>query len=283
MNCVSNEDQLCLSEFIDRLNSNLTEDCQLPFNLPAKSLKRIVEDAKKYFYGHYDDSVEEMYISLSGNAFITDDFRKGYKDDNPEKLSVKDTRSKRGVVLMPPNVYSVNGVYEIGGFSGEAGGWTASGLWNKMDKDFAIGKFIYSNAYTLGAGASGAADNLMAYVVNEYWIDAARQILQNQIAYSYNRLTHLFRFQGELPKNTCVFQVYVTIPDCALFEDELFYRYCLASAMASMGRILGTFTYNLPGNVTLNTDSYESWGKDELEAIKEEMKELAPPDFFLTS
>lgn len=283
MDCLSNEDQLCLSEFIERLNSTLTENCQLPFNLPAKSLQRIVEEAKKYFYGHYDDAVEEMYISLSRNAFLDSDFTRGYKDNEPNKLTKRDTKSKRGVVLMPSNVYSVNGVYEIGGFSGEAGGWTSSGLWNKMDKDFAIGKFIYSNAYTLGAGASGAADNLMAYVVNEYWIDAARQILQNQIAYSYNRLTHLFRFQGELPKNTVIFQVYVTIPDCDLYQDDYFFRYCVAAAMASMSRILNTFTYNLPGNVTLNADSYDSWGKDELEAVKEEMKELSPPDFFLTS
>lgn len=282
-NCMDQESQMCLDSFINDLSNDLTAYCQLPFSLPKKSLAQIIEQAKKYFYAHYEDAVEEMYIAVSKEAFKTTDFKKGYRDNAPEKVTKEDLKSNRGVVLMPDNVYSVNAVYEIGGYNGENGGWMSTSLWNTRDKDFAIGKFVYSNTYDLGAGASGAADNLMCYVINEYWLDTARQVLQHKIGFNYNRLTHKFRFTGELPKNTCIFQVYVTVDDCSLYQDEMFYRYCRAAAMQQMGRIIGTFTYNLPGGVTINADMYTQEGQEALDAIKEEMKEMAVADFFLTS
>jgi len=282
-NCVDSESQMCLDSFINDLSNDLTAYCQLPFSLPKKSLAQIIEQAKKYFYAHYEDAVEEMYIAVSKEAFKTTEFKKGYNDSAPTKVTKEDLKSTRGVVIMPDTVYSVNAVYEIGGYQGETGGWMSTSVWNTRDKDFAIGKFIYADTYDLGAGASGAADNLMCYVINEYWLDTARQVLQHKIGYNYNRLTHRFRFTGELPKGTCIFQVYVTIDDCDLYQDELFYRYCRAAAMQSMGRIIGTFTYNLPGGVTINADMYTQEGQDALDAIKEEIKELSAPDFFLTS
>lgn len=281
--CSSQESQMCLDSFITELSNDLTAYCQLPFSLPKKSLVQLVEQAKKYFYAHYEDAVEEIYIAISKEAFKTSEFKKGYKDSAPEKLTIEDTKSSRGVVVMPPNVYAVNAVYEIGGYMGEEGGWMSTSVWNTRDKDFAIGKFVYSDTYDLGAGASGAADNLMCYVINEYWLDTARQVLQHKIGYNYNRLNHRFRFTGELPRNTCIFQVYVTIDDCSLFQDELFYRYCRALAMQQMGRIIGTFTYNLPGGVSINADVYTAEGQDMLDSIKEEIQNLTAPDFFLTS
>lgn len=281
--CTDQESQMCLDDFVTELSNDLTQYCQLPFSLPKKSLGNIVNQAKKYFYAHYEDAVEELYVAISKEAFKTTDFKKGYSDAAPSKITNEDLNSKRGVVIMPDRVYAVNAVYEIGGFMGEEGGWMSTSVWNTRDKDFAIGKFIYSDSYDMGAGASGAADNLMCYVINEYWLDTARQVLQHRIGYNYNRLTHRFRFTGELPRNTCIFQVYMTIDDCSLFQDELFYRYCRAMAMQSLGRIIGTFTYNLPGGVTINADMYQAEGNDALEAIKEEMKELNAADFFLTS
>ena len=55
----------------------------------------------------------------------------------------------RGVVKMPSRVYSVNDVFEIGGFSGEDGGF-GSMSFNADDVDFSIDKFIYDDVY--GAG-----------------------------------------------------------------------------------------------------------------------------------
>ncbi len=276
VDCNSPESQACLDALIKEINDDLTIGCQLPFTVPKKELARIIDRAKNYFYKIYEDSVEEMYIALPASAWSKQTFRKGI-DDESDTLSANNINSTRGIVPMPSTVYSVNNVFEWRGFSGEDGGWQ-SNYFSAGDVDFSIQKFIYSDTYGPGLGS----ENLMAYVINSSFLDMTRQVLLPQISYSYNRLTKKFRFQGELPKHACIFQVYNTIPDCALFQDEIFVRYCIAKAKVQLARILGTFSFNLPGNITINFDLISSEGKDELADIIEEIKGDEGVDWFYT-
>jgi hypothetical protein len=217
-----------------------------------------------------------MYIALPATAWQKRDFNKGI-DDSSDTLSSANVNSTRGIVQMPSTVYSVNNVFEWNGFGGEDGGF-GNNSFSAGDIDFSIDKFIYSDTYGAGIGS----ENLMYYVINSSFIDTARQVLLPQISYSYNRLTHKFRFQGELPTHACIFQVYNTIPDCALYQDEMFIRYCIAKAKMQLARILGTFSFNLPGNITINYDMIASEGKDEIDAIIEEIKGDEGVDYFYT-
>lgn len=277
VDCNDPASQACLDALVKEINDELTIACQIPFTVPKKALARMIGRAKDYFYKIYEDSVEEMYIALPGGTFAKNSFRKGIDNSN-EELSNTNIESSRGIVTMPERVLSVNNVFEIGGFQGEDGGF-GSRSFSAGDPDFAIDKFVYSNTFGAGIGS----ENLMYYVINEMFIDNARQILQQQISYSYNRLTKKFRFGGELPKRAVVFQIYATIPDCALYSDEAFIRYCIAQAKVQLGRIMGTFNYNLPGNITINYDMIMSEGKEELEAIVTEIKEDEGTDFFFTA
>jgi hypothetical protein len=276
VDCNSPESLACLDTLIKEINDELTVGCQLPFTVPKKELARIIQRSKEYFYKIYEDSVEEMYIALPASAWNKTSFKKGILDEN-EVLSKTNVNSTRGIVPMPSTVYSVNNVFEVNGFSGEDGGFGTNSF-SAGDVDFSIEKFIYSDSYGAGLGS----ENLMAYVINSSFVDMTRQILLSQISYSYNRLTKKFRFQGELPKSACIFQVYNTIPDCALFQDETFIRYCIAKAKVQLARILGTFSFNLPGNITINYDMIASEGKDELTAIVEEIKGDEGVDYFYT-
>ena len=274
--CSNPNDEVCLNELINEINDELTIACQIPFTVPKKQLMRIVDRAKQYFYKIYEDSVEEMYIGLPRGAVQKASFTKGIAT-NSDELSEANLTNTRGIIPMPDRVWSVNNVFEINRFSGEDGGFGTNSF-SGLDPDFALDKFIYSDVYGAGIGS----ENLMYYVVNELFIDNSRQVLQPQISYSYNRLTKKFRFQGELPENAVIFQVYVTIPDCDLFNDEVFIRYCIAQAKISLGRILGTFDYNLPGNIKINYDLVKSEGQEELAAIIEEIKGDEGVDYFFT-
>jgi hypothetical protein len=178
---------------------------------------------------------------------------------------------------MPSRVYSVNDVFEIGGFSGEDGGF-GSMSFNADDVDFSIDKFIYDDVYGAGIGS----ENLMYYVVNSLFMDNARQVLLPQISYTFNRLTKKFRFQGELPKGAVIFEIFSTISDCALFEDEAFQRYVIGQAKIQLSRILGTFSFNLPGNITINYDMISSEGREEVDRVVEEIKGDEGVDYFFT-
>ena len=271
----------CLDALIKLVNDELTIACQIPFTVPKKEINNIIQRAKKYFYKIYEDSVEQMYIALPAGALQVPAFKQGVPygtgSDKQVITNKANIDNPRGIVKMPSRVYSVNDVFEIGGFSGEDGGF-GSMSFNADDVDFSIDKFIYDDVYGAGIGS----ENLMYYVVNSLFMDNARQVLLPQISYTFNRLTKKFRFQGELPKNAVIFEIFSTIPDCALFEDEAFQRYVIGQAKIQLSRILGTFSFNLPGNITINYDLVQSEGREEVDRIVEEIKGDEGVDYFFT-
>tara|TARA_Y100000389_G_scaffold186958_1_gene207883 strand:- start:2276 stop:3139 length:864 start_codon:yes stop_codon:yes gene_type:complete len=279
--CNDPEEAECLDALIKLINDELTIACQIPFTVPKKELANIIQRAKKYFYKIYEDSVEQMYIALPAGALHKSDFKQGIPygsgQANETITNKKNINNPRGIVQMPSRVYSVNDVFEIGGFSGEDGGF-GDYSFNAGDADFSIDKFIYSDVYGAGIGS----ENLMYYVVNSLFLDNTRQVLLPQISYTYNRLTKKFRFQGELPKNAVIFEIFSTISDCALFQDEAFERYVIGQAKIQLSRILGTFSFNLPGNITINYDLIQSEGREEVDRIVEEIKGDEGVDYFFT-
>ena len=279
--CNDPEEAACLDELIKLINDDLTIACQIPFTVPKKEINNIIQRAKKYFYKIYEDSVEQMYIALPAGALHKSSFKQGVPYGTGQDKEVITNKANidnpRGIVKMPSRVYSVNDVFEIGGFSGEDGGF-GSMSFNADDVDFSIDKFIYDDVYGAGIGS----ENLMYYVVNSLFMDNARQVLLPQISYTFNRLTKKFRFQGELPKGAVIFEIFSTISDCALFEDEAFQRYVIGQAKIQLSRILGTFSFNLPGNITINYDMISSEGREEVDRVVEEIKGDEGVDYFFT-
>lgn len=273
VDCENLEAQECLIELTERINKQMTLNCQLPFSLPNAAIAQIVGEAKKYFYNAYDDALEEIFISCPSEVFRDNKFRFGLTNRegiNGNKIKKSETQKDRGVLVMPDNVFSVLRVYQVGRFSGEAG-WGSSTRVNGGNLDYGIQRMFASSMYN--NRLPQAADNLIYWTCNWNFFDTARQLLQEMHSFSYNRLTKKLRFTGELPLETCVFQVLCAIPDCDLFNDDLFFRYCVAYCMKHMSRILGIFQYNLPGNIQINYSEYSQWGNDELQEIKEEIEQ----------
>jgi hypothetical protein len=249
----------CLDVFIKEVQEELTVGCQLPINIPRKELARIIKMAKKWFYKKYEYALKEKFFVLTRDLWDTDEF--------------KQTRS----VLLPDNVYSVYGVWECG----------REGLsqlsWNHLDTDFSIEKFISNDVYGQNSMVGISSQYLADYVIHESFYDMARQLLVNKLTFGYQRLTREFSFLGEVPKDHVVLEIYETIDDCSLFSDEIFHRYVVAQAKVQMSRVLGTFNYNLPGNIQINYDLIRGEGQEEIREIKEEIKTDEGADWFMTS
>jgi hypothetical protein len=123
-----------------------------------------------------------------------------------------------------------------------------------------------------GAGAAEAAEELQYYVLNQSLADLSRQIMENPISFQYSRLTGELKILGDTPKKDVILHVYETLPDCAIYEDEIFFRYCSAKIKQSLGAKLGIFKFALPGNVEFDYDAIKDMGDTELESIIEEIK-----------
>lgn len=249
----------CLNAFLEEIGDDITGACMIPIQLPQKEIINIIKRAKKWFYKKYEYSVKENYYHIPHSVFETDYFK-----------------ATRTLTLPGPDpingggeVYSVFGLYDLAsGFNGVGGGMDVR---FQSGSDFALEKMLFRRMYN-GAGMSEAAEELQYYVLNASLVDMSRMILENPISFNYSQLTGDLKIMGDTPKGDVILQVYETIQDCALYNDEIFFRYVSAKIKQSLGAKLGIFKFALPGNVEFDYDAIKSMGDEELAAIEEEIK-----------
>ena len=291
VNCSDIEEVECLNDSVEIIQNEMSVNGAIPFTIPAESIAQIAKNAKTMFYKSYEDASEEMFIAIPeseirkrsfqrgihtmdgpGDNKVTAKFKKG-EGDNPN------TGHTRGTYTLPEGVISVVGVYEIGAFSGESG-WN-SGLLGKSAGDVSLNRMVYQSVYDRTMAVS--ADNTMYYICTEAFLDISRQIFQNMISFKYNRLTNNLRFLGALPKSDVILDVLVRVPDCDLYNDDLFRRYVIADCKVHLSRILCAFSYQLPGNISVNVEAIANEGSTEKEQILQELKDMSGAWYILTS
>ncbi len=291
VNCSDIEEVECLNDFVESIQNEMSVNGAIPFTIPAESIAQITKNAKTMFYKSYEDSTEEMFIAIPESEIRKKSFQRGiHTMDSPgdNKVTAKfkkgegdnpNTGHTRGTYTLPDGVISVVGVYELNAFSGESG-WN-SGLLGKSAGDVSLNRMIYQSVYDRTMAVS--ADNTMYYICTEAFLDISRQIFQNMISFRYNRLTNNLRFLGELPKSDVILDVLVRVPDCDLYNDDLFRRYVIADCKVQLSRILGAFSYQLPGNISVNVEAIANEGSTEKEQILQELKDMSGAWYIMTS
>lgn len=258
LNVERNFGDSCLNAFLQELGDDMTGACMVPVNLPQREIINIVKRAKKWFYKNYEDAVRENYYVIP-HAVFNSAYFKNHRSLNLPNASVDGSGS----------VFSVFGIYDTGsGFNSTGGGLDVR---FQGGGDFAIEKMLFRGMFE-GSGAAEAAEELQYYVLNQSLADMSRQIMDNPISYQYSRLTGDLKILGDKPKSDVVLHIYETLPDCAIYEDEIFFRYCSARIKQSLGAKLGIFKFALPGNVEFDYDAIKDMGDTELESIIEEIK-----------
>ena len=279
VDCSDTEAVECLNDFVESIQLEMSVGGMIPFTIPAEVIAQLVKNAKTMFQKSYEDFTEEMFLVLPESEIQKKKFNKGIaklKDDgSKDKNAIKDTR---GAFMLPEKVVSVVGVYEIGGFEGEAG-WGGM-LLGKHTGDISLQNLLYQNAYDRSLAV--AADTTSYYIATESFLDISRQIFQHPITFRYNRLTNNLRILGELPRKDVIVDVLVAIPDCDMYNDDLFRRYVMADCKANLGRVLGTFNYQLPGNISINVEQIANEGNAEKDAILQEIKDMSGSWYIMT-
>lgn len=256
----------CFTNFVNELAEEVTGSCMIPMNLPRKEVQNIVKRAKKWFYKNYEYSVQESFLVLPKELFETEYFKKNRSFTFPKMDSTTGGNE----------IYSVYGVFETGSR------WGGSMDINFTQGDFSYDRMLMNGMYS-GAHTAAGAENLQYYVIQEKFYDLARQIIQNPLSFHYSQQTHELKFMGETPKRDIICEVYETIPECALFEDEAFFRYCAAKIKISLGQKLSIFGFTLPGNIQVNPDTIQGLGETELEQVIEEIKSDEGTDWMMHS
>lgn len=281
VNCSNIDEVECLNDFVESIQNEMSVNGAIPFTIPAESIAQLTKNAKTMFYKMYEDASEEMFIAIPESEIRKKSFSRGiHTMDGPGDNKVTSNKEHtRGTYLLPEGVISVVGVYSLGGWSGEAG-WN-TGLLGKNAGDVSLHRMVYQSVYDRTMAVS--ADNTMYYICTEAFLDMSRQIFQNMISFKYNRLTNNLRFLGELPKSDVILDVLVRVPDCDLYNDDLFRRYVIADCKVQLSRIMGAFSYQMPGNINVNVEAIANEGSTEKESIIQELKDMSGAWYILTT
>lgn len=245
---------------IQEVKDDLSHSCALPYALHDQEIRRIIKRAKAYFYDNYQYAVEERAFVLSASIFAHPTFRQ--------------TRQ----VQLPDCVISIYEVREVGG----------SGIVGTPDRDFGDSKLLGSELML----SPYVGDNLVYRTVLYSFFDLAKAYLLETFAFNFNKNTKRLTILGRDPnrvtstgltmggKDVAV-KACLAIPDENLFSDELFVRYVLAESKINIGRLLGTFNYNLPGGVQVNASAIQTQGATERAEILQQIKDENTPNYFM--
>tara|TARA_A100001037_G_C15153237_1_gene641152 strand:+ start:8804 stop:9649 length:846 start_codon:yes stop_codon:yes gene_type:complete len=249
----------CLENFLAEIGSEITGACMVPLNLPEAEVKNIIKRAIKWFRKNYEYSLRENYFHIPNSVFSTAAFKSTRALNFPRENSITGGGE----------IFSIYGVYDMGS------GWNQSGggldLRFQSGADFAIDKMLFRNMYN-GIGSAESAEELQYYVINQSFFDMARQIMENPLSFNYSQLTGQLKFMGDTPKGDVIIECYESIENCALYDDEIFFRYVAAKVKQSIGAKLGVFKFSLPGGVEIDYDGIKDMGDSELEQVLEEIK-----------
>jgi hypothetical protein len=245
---------------IQEVKDDISHSCALPYALNDQEIKRIIKRAKAYFYDNYQYAVEDKILVLPSQIFSNAQFRT--------------TRQ----VQLPDCVISVWDVREVGG----------AGMIGTPDRDFGDAKLLGSELML----SPFIGDNLVYRTVLYSFFDLAKAFLLETFAFGYNKNTKRLTINGRDPSRTTStgltvggkdvgVRAFIAIPDENLYSDELFVRYVLAEAKINIGRLLGTFGYQLPGGVTINAAAIQGIGQAEKTEVMEMIKSENTPSYFL--
>ena len=230
------------------VTGEITASGSLPYSIPEREANRIVDQAMNWFHANYGPAVETQYYVIEKKWFSDPEFKK--------------TRC----ILLPECVVSVFEVKEMNG----------GGRLGTVDKDFSDNRLL---AAELFLSPFQSDDLVLRTAQYSYW-DLTQAFILERISFDYNRNTHRLKILGRDPKKNVFIQTYAKIEENKLYDDWFFQRYVTAMAKVSLGRILGTFKFNLPGGIQVDSDGIKSEGEEELKEIKQRIDDENSPDWF---
>ena len=104
------------------------------------------------------------------------------------------------------------------------------------------------------------------------------------IQHEWNEADHTLLITGDDPHVNVWCEVYTKVPPTVLYDDPWVRQWLAAKAKLNVAKMIGTFTSNMIGGVTVNTNLYTEDANRELEECKEQWKMQVNADqFFLTT
>ncbi len=238
------------NEFINFIKRRIDRNKSLPLNLSNDELEDIIYQAKNWFYDNYNDSVYEFISLIPLELFQSEHFK------------------QNKWVEFDECVYSV---YEI--FENRSGSFFVNRFYGRPG--FIQHVIVNTMYYTKTL-------DIVTYVANLGYEQVLKNLNDNYISFSWEKNKRRAHLIGHTPRYDVVVKGFKKVEETTLFEDDLFQKYVEGQARIALGEVLSFYDVKLPGNITINASSLIERGESMIEAIKEDIKDINKPDWFIT-
>lgn len=253
------EDQVDYA-FIQRIIQELTQSCALNLPIPASAIPPLILQAAQYFWQNCDFSIEERYYVVKNSEF--------------QKCGANRT------VKLPQQIVSVFGVHKL----------TDSFNYGVLG-DFSLERMILNNsAMVNGVGStltdvfgSGQGYSLTDVTAALYEVQTYKSIFDVPLTFNYNEFSNELVILGDLGRSDVILQTFKRLKIQDLYKNYYFFRLCVAFGLRSMGTIMGTMEFKLPGGVTLNYDRFNDLASEYIEEVKDWIQKNHAADYFINS
>lgn len=236
-------------ELIKEISEELTASASLPFTPPPKEIERIIRIESKWLYREYRDSWYTRWYILDKKYYQTQEW--------------KNTRTFQ----LPECVVGIKEVYEL------TSGQRVFGI---HDPDLQFDRLMAADLYLTPL----SSDQITYRTIQWSFWDLSRAFNLRDIRTSFNLNTHRLAILGRDPVESLFIITLDTIPEEDFYDDPIVIKWFIAKAKMQLARILGTFSYNLLGNVTINYSDIRSEGEAELQELKDKIASDNVPDWF---
>lgn len=244
---------ISIEEFIDLVQTDVTVGGALPKNLPDHSIRQFVETrAAKWFYQNYQFAVSKMYYFIDKAAFSTEEY----------------TNSR--YVELPCEIQSITWIYKISNQNLLQLGINVPNL----SVNLGVTNQPYLSSYVTTIGELGIYKSMI-----DSMADMLNQMNLYTVKFHFNQLSHRLNILTNVEYHL-ILEAYINIPLENLMNDHYFLKYVTGWAKMQQGRMLGAFTFTLPGGVTYNSSEMVTDGKEQMKEVEEELKNMSNSNFF---
>jgi hypothetical protein len=239
-------------DFIKFISDDLTASGSIPVSLNDNEIERIIDKELAWLYQEWNQAFMETWCIMDPSAFNTIEF--------------KNSR----IVQLPKCVLGIKEFREIN---------DGGRLFGLADPLLSIDRVAAADFYLSPWSAS---DTLVHRSIQYSYWDLLRSYTLTHVSYTFNPNTHQLVVTGRTPKRPVIIRAFTKIPEENMYEDALVQRWIIAKCKVSMASILGTFTVNLIGGISINADMWRSEGTEELSELKEKIKGDNACNWFMT-
>ena len=238
------------NELIKEVKDELTASLSLPYSPPDKEISRIIDKEMRWLFREYRELVYDRIYVLDKKWYHT----KEWKNSRTYQMN-KCTEGIKKIVEM-------------------TGGSRVFGI---NDPDLSFDRLMASDLYLTPL----SSDQITYRTIQWSFWDLAKSFNLRDINHDFNPNSHRLTITGRDPIESLFILGMDHIPDEDAYEDPIVLNWMIAQGKRSLARILGSFNYNLAGNITINYEQWRSEGNEELSELKEKIKGDDVPDWFL--